>query len=43
MANKCPQCGFEAKDGNELREHMKAHKGSGAGGTSGTTGGSEEM
>ncbi len=28
MANKCPQCGFEAKDQNELQEHMKIHKGS---------------
>ena len=30
MANKCPQCGFEAKDQNELREHIKTHKGAGA-------------
>ena len=27
MANKCSQCGFEAKDQNELREHMKTHSG----------------
>jgi|GEM_PF-3857713 len=28
MANKCPQCGYEAEDQDELKEHMKIHKGS---------------
>ncbi len=31
MANlKCPQCGYEAKDENDKREHMRKNHGSGA-------------